>query len=153
MTTHTTATAAHLAGVTPRTIRRWATAGVVTATRNELGHWLINADSLNTRIATRIATRADRIAAHAALTPFKDQGKASDGLINLLQDGCVIPLIPGLYQVASKTSDVVYLVNTDEQTCDCKGHGRHGYCTHLTAANAVEAAKPARARRTFALAA
>lgn len=150
--THTTATAAHTAQVSPRTIRRWAAAGKVVAVKTA-GHWVIDTASLNTHIAARIAHRADQIITLADFTPFKDKATARDGVMNLLQDGSVIHLTGGLYQVASKTNDNVYLVDTQSQTCDCKGwvrsnekaqaseEGLIAYCSHLTAANAIEASK------------
>lgn len=150
--THSTATAAQAAQVTPRTIRRWAATGRVSATKTN-NRWVIDGASLNTHIATRIARRADQIITLADFTPFKNQADAHDGVMNLLQDGSVIHLTGGLYQVASKTSDNVYLVDCENQTCDCKGWARSdakaqssekdlvAYCSHLTAANAIRASR------------
>lgn len=156
MTKANTATAAQAANVSPRTIRRWAATGRVSATKTN-GRWAIDTASLNTHIAARIARRADQIITLADFTPFKGKADAHDGVMNLLQDGSVIHLTGGLYQVASKTSNNVYLVDTETQTCDCKGwvrsnekaqvseEGLIAYCSHLTAANAIEASKsPAR---------
>lgn len=132
--THTTATAAHTAQVTPRTIRRWAATGRVSATKTN-GRWVIDAVSLNTHVAATIANRAD-------YTPYKDQGKARDNVYNLLADGALIPLIEGVYLVVSKTTDgLTYITSTNDQTCQCKGQANHGRCAHLTAANAIEGGK------------
>jgi len=139
--THTTATAAQAAQVTPRTIRRWAATGRVSATKVN-GAWVIDTDSLNTYLADRIAREAARITKYADFSPYKDQAKARDNVYNLLADGALIPLIESVYLVVSKTDEnKTYIVNTADQTCDCKGQTNWGRCGHLTAANAIEASK------------
>jgi hypothetical protein len=143
--THSTATAAHAAQVSPRTIRRWAANGRVSATKVN-GRWVIDAASLNTHVAATIADRAD-------YTAYKDQGKARDNVYNLLADGALIPLIESVYLVVSKTTDGInYIVNTVDQTCDCRSHQSRQYCSHLTSANAIEASK-SNARTALQLAA
>jgi hypothetical protein len=143
--TQNTTEAAKAANVTTKTIRTWCRNGSVSATKVN-NRWAINTDSLNTHLAARIARHADRIITFADFAPYKDEAKARDGVMNLLQDGSVVPLVPGLYQVASKSNDNVYLVSAIDQTCDCKAHVRStgkgfGYCTHLTTVNAIEASK------------
>jgi hypothetical protein len=142
MTTHTTTEAAKLAGVTTATIREWIRIGAVVATKTS-GKWAITADSLTARIQIGRDIAVERIARNAAridYTPYKDQAKARDNVYNLIADGSIIPLIPGCYLVVSKTTDhLTYIVNTDDQACDCKGQANWGRCSHLTAANAIEA--------------
>lgn len=151
MTTHTTATAAHLAKVTTATIREWIRIGAVVA-RKVAGRWAIDADSLNTRLAlgaelaaARRAARAERIARHADLTPYKDQARAYDKVVQLLEDEALVPAArAGIYTAISSDGTDKYLVDAHLGQCDCKAHQRLAYCTHLTAAQAIEAAKPAR---------
>ena len=146
MTTHTTTEAAKLAKVTVATIREWIRIGAVVATKTA-GKWAITADSLTARIAIgrelaaeRIARRAAQITELADFAAYKDQGKARDNVFNLIADGALIPLIDGCYLVVSKTTEhLTYIVNTADQACDCKGHSNWGRCSHLTAANAIEA--------------
>lgn len=141
--THTTSTAARTANVTTKTIRTWCRNGSVSATKTN-GRWAIDADSLNGHLATRIAREAARIVKHADFAPYKDQAKARDNVYNLLADGALIPLIEAVYLVVSKTDEnKTYIVNTADQTCDCKGHLNWGRCSHRTAANAIEASKGA----------
>lgn len=131
--THNTATAAHTAQVSTRTIRRWAANGSVSATKVS-GHWVIDADSLNTHLADRIVKLAD-------LTPYKDQVTARTNVFNLIADGALIPLIEGCYLAVSKTdANKTYIVSTGDQTCDCRSCEKRQYCTHLTAANALRLA-------------
>src|SRR3954469_14752295 len=142
--TQNTTEAAKAANVTTKTIRTWCRNGSVSATKVN-GRWAIDADSLNGHLATRIAREAARIVKHADFTPYKDQAKARDNVYNLLADGALIPLIENVYLVVSKTDEnKTYIVNTADQTCDCKGHANWGRCAHRTAANAIEASKGSR---------
>lgn len=146
--TATTTQAATLAQVTPRTIRRWAAAGRVTATKTA-GRWVIDTGSLYARCADRIADRAD-------LASYKDKAEARDNVIALIETGGIIPQArPGIYLAVSKDpkkAGVTYLIDTHEGTCNCPSGLNRGYCSHRTTADAIEASK-ADSRLTLTLAA
>lgn len=132
--TRTSTEAAALAGVSTRTIRRWAANGTVSATKTA-GRWVIDADSLHARCA-------DRIAAHADYSPYKDKARAYDKVVQLLEDGALVSTSrTGLYQAVSSDGSDKYLVDTLEQSCQCRSWLGRTYCTHLTGANAIEASK------------
>lgn len=141
--THTTAEAATIAQVTPRTIRRWATTGRVVATKTNHG-WAINTDSLTEAITARTSRNAARIAKHADLTPYKDKTRAHAKVVQLLEDGALVAgTRPGIYTAISSDGTDKYLVDTHAAHCDCKAHQRLQYCTHLTTAQASDASKGA----------
>lgn len=128
--TATTTQAATLAQVTPRTIRRWAAAGRVTATKTN-NRWAIDTISLSAYVADRIADRAD-------YSPYADKAKARQNVVDLIETGAVIRLTATVAQVVSKTdARITYVVDTATQTCDCRAHGRLSYCSHLTTVNAL----------------
>jgi hypothetical protein len=135
--THNTATAAHIAQVSTRTIRRWAANGSVSATKTTKG-WAIDADSLYTRCADRIANRAD-------LSLYKNKSDARDNVIALIETGGIIAQSrDGLYLAVSKDpkkAGVTYLIDTHEGTCSCPSGLKRGYCSHRTAADAIEGSK------------
>lgn len=61
-------------------------------------------------------------------------------MIELVGTGSVIRLTDTVAQVLSKTDHTLcYTVDLAAQTCDCKGHGRYGYCAHRTTVNALAA--------------
>lgn len=131
--TATTTQAAALAQVTPRTIRRWAAAGRVTATKTN-GRWAIDIVSLT-------AVLAHRIAQHADLTPYKDKARAYDKVVQLLEDQALVPThIPGVYTAISSDGTDKYLVDAHASRCDCRSWLGRQYCSHLTTAQAIEAA-------------
>jgi predicted site-specific integrase-resolvase len=146
--THSTATAAQAAQVSTATIRSWCRTGVVSATKTA-GRWTINASSLNARIqigldieTARITRKASTIAALADLSPYKNQKAAAEKVLALLEDGAIVPTSrTGLYQAISSDGTDKYLVDTHEQSCQCRSWLGRQYCTHLTAANAIEASK------------
>lgn len=132
--TATTREAAQLAGVTPRTIRRWAATGRVTATKTTRG-WAIDTASL-------VQHAAHRVARHADLTPYKDQARAADKVVQLLEDGALVPATrPGLYTAISSDGTDKYFVDAHLGHCDCRSFTNRTYCTHLTATQAIEAAR------------
>lgn len=143
--TATTTQAATIAQVTPRTIRRWAAAGRVTATKTTHG-WAIDTISLHNHLVDRIVKLAD-------FSCYVEKGRvrARIAVANLISDGALIPLIDGVYLAVSKTdANKTYVVNTIDQTCDCASCQNRSYCTHLTAAQAIEASKTRRAHHALA---
>lgn len=131
------ATAAHTAQVSPRTIRRWAANGSVSATKIS-GRWVIDADSLHARCADRIADRAN-------LAPYKNKTDARDNVIALIETGGIIAQSrTGIYLAVSKDpkkAGVTYLIDTLEGSCSCPSGLKRGYCSHRTAADAIEASQ------------
>lgn len=132
--THTTATAAHTAQVSPRTIRRWAATGKVVAVKTN-GAWIIDATSLYAHLADRIANQAD-------YTPYKNKAQARENVTNLIETGGIIAQSRiGIYLAVSKDpkkAGVTYLIDTVEGTCNCPSGLRNGYCSHRTTADAIE---------------
>lgn len=157
MTTQTTATAAQAAGVTTATIRTWCRHGVVTATR-EAGRWIIDTASLHTRIAIGAELNRSRLARKAApladLTPYKDKARAADKVLDLIETGALVPTgRPGQYLTISSDGSDKYLTDTHLLTCTCRSFASRAYCTHMTAAQAIEAARPTRRPAALTLAA
>jgi hypothetical protein len=145
-----TTTAAQAANVTVATVRSWCRAGVLSAAKIS-GRWVIDAGSLAARIqigldieVARIARKAGQIAKLADLTPYKNQKAAAEKVLQLLEDGAIVPTSrTGLYSAISSDGTGRYLVDTHEQSCECKANLRLTYCSHLTAANAIETSKGA----------
>ncbi|WP_067483739.1 DUF6011 domain-containing protein [Actinomadura hibisca] len=83
---------------------------------------------------------------------FKGAEKTRRDALELLEDQALVPTRhDGQFLAVSSDGDTVYLVDTVERSCTCKGHGRTGRCYHLVAADTVEiTTTPA---REFALAA
>lgn len=159
MTPITTAQAATLANVTVATVRAWCRIGAVSAVKVS-GKWEIDRASLTARIdialdieTARITRNAKAIAALADLTPYRgaDEKKtaqakkrAAEKVLLLLEDGAIIPTSRvGLYSAVSSDGQGRYLVDThtDTRSCECASWVSRTYCTHMTAAEAIEASK------------
>lgn len=142
MTTATTAEAARLAGVTPRTIRTWCQHGAVTA-RKVGGAWVIDTDSLRHRISLSRRTVARQLAAFA--DPKAARLKAEE----LVELGALIPMDAWRYLAVSSSGTDGYVVDTLAGSCTCRGHAYTGRCYHAVAAAMLDERVPSK----FALAA
>lgn len=159
MTPITTAQAAKQANVTVATVRGWCRGGAVYAAK-VAGKWEIDPASLSARIGialdietARITRKAKVIAALADLTPYKNQKAAGEKVLQLLEDGAIVPTSRiGFYSAVSSDGLSRYLVDTHTGECDCASGLKRGYCGHRTAADAIEASKGTR-RPALAIAA
>lgn len=131
MTTATTAEAAHLAGVSPRTIRTWCQHGAVTATK-VAGAWVIDTDSLRHRISLSRRTVTAQLAA------FTDPKAARLKAEELVELGALIPLDAWRYLAVSSSGTDGYVVDTLAGSCTCKGWTYSGHCYHILAATMLE---------------
>ncbi len=69
---------------------------------------------------------------------FKDGAAPLAKATQLIEDAAIIPTrIPSQYLATSSDGLTVYLVDTLERSCTCKGHTRCGHCYHLVAADAL----------------
>jgi hypothetical protein len=131
MTTDT-ATAAHQANVTPRTVRTWCRLGAVAAVKVS-GRWVIDTDSLRHRISLSRRTVAAQLAA------FTDARSAQAKAEELLELGALVPLRrPYTYLAVSSKGTGGYVVDTLAGSCTCHGYVYSSHCYHLVAAVALE---------------
>lgn len=126
-TTQTTAQAAKLAGVSPRTIRTWCQHGAVTAVKVN-GAWVIDVESLRHRIALGRTTVTKQLAAFA--DPKATQAKAEE----IVELGALVPLDRWRYLAVSSSGRDGYVVDTLAGSCTCKGYVYVGRCVHTVAA-------------------
>jgi hypothetical protein len=121
------------------------TAAPQTANCIRCGRKLTSTSSVAAGMGRTCRAKALAAANVISLAEYKDQTKARENVIDLIELGGLIPQSrDGLYLAVSKSDvKVTYLVDTHEQTCGCKANGRLGYCSHLTGANAIEASRTA----------
>ncbi len=81
----------------------------------------------------------------ADVTAFKDGKAALSKAEQLIEDAAIVPTRHvGQFIATSSDGLTVYLVDTLERSCTCKGHTRCGHCYHLVAADALMTAAPVR---------
>lgn len=104
------------------------------------GRSLRSTKSIANRMGRTCRAKALAAANVIDLSEYKNQKTARENVLDLIELGGLIPQSrDGLYLAVSKSdARATYLVDTHEKTCGCKSHLHRDYCSHLTAAQAVE---------------
>lgn len=104
------------------------------------GRTLTAAKSIENRMGRTCRAKVRKATEVADFSAFKDATSARNKAEQLIDDGAIVPTrIPGQYVATSSDGTTVYLVDTVERSCTCKGHQNHGRCYHLSAGDILTA--------------